>query len=145
MKIEDIKIGDRFRRSFVSSGSYGGAIATVINIIGLKIQMEYKSLPVSYPGSNEHIFDWSWEELEKYFTLVPKVSVEVSSKTNPDHYCQGKIEPWDFCISQNMGGLEFNIVKYISRYKYKNGLEDLHKAKTYLEKLISTLEKKQYD
>ena len=35
-----------------------------------------------------------------------------------------------------MDFLEGNIVKYISRYKYKNGIEDLQKARTYLDKLI---------
>ena len=39
-----------------------------------------------------------------------------------------------------MNYLEGNVVKYISRYKMKNGLEDLHKAKWYLERLI-----KEYD
>ena len=54
----------------------------------------------------------------------------------PKHYNKGKIEPWDFIVSQGMDFLEGNIVKYISRYKYKNGIEDLQKARTYLDKLI---------
>ena len=36
----------------------------------------------------------------------------------------------------NIGYLAGNIVKYVSRYKTKNGLEDLYKAKHYIEKLI---------
>ena len=35
-----------------------------------------------------------------------------------------------------MDYLEGNIVKYISRYKYKNGVEDLEKARFYLNMLI---------
>jgi len=35
-----------------------------------------------------------------------------------------------------MGFLEGNIVKYIARYKHKNGLEDLKKAEWYLQRLI---------
>jgi hypothetical protein len=35
-----------------------------------------------------------------------------------------------------MNYLEGNIIKYVSRYKNKNGIEDLNKAKWYLEKLI---------
>jgi len=37
---------------------------------------------------------------------------------------------------QKFDYLEGNIVKYVSRYKHKNGLEDLKKAKWYLERLI---------
>jgi hypothetical protein len=55
---------------------------------------------------------------------------------HPKHYTQGKIEVIDFILDQKMGYLESNIVKYICRYKYKNGLEDLKKAQWYINKLI---------
>ena len=35
-----------------------------------------------------------------------------------------------------MSFLEGNVVKYVTRYRMKNGLEDLEKAKWYLERLI---------
>ena len=54
----------------------------------------------------------------------------------PSHYKQGFIEVIDFILDQSMDYLEGNVVKYVSRYKYKNGLEDLQKAKWYIEKLI---------
>jgi len=56
-------------------------------------------------------------------------------QTGGSHY-HTKIQPWDYIISNNLGWCEGNIVKYVSRWKNKNGLEDLHKAKHYLEKLI---------
>ena len=46
------------------------------------------------------------------------------------------IQPWDFIVSQDMGFLEGNIVKYVARYKYKDGVSDLEKALHYLTKLI---------
>ena len=55
---------------------------------------------------------------------------------NPNHYKQGNIETIEYILDQKMNYLEGNVVKYISRYKKKNGLEDLHKAKWYLERLI---------
>ena len=64
----------------------------------------------------------------------------------PTHYNQGRIEVSDFIIDQNMNFLEGNIVKYVSRYKTKNGavpakkIEDLKKAKWYLNKLIEVIE-----
>ena len=55
---------------------------------------------------------------------------------NPNHYKQGNIEVIDFILDQKMSYLEGNIIKYVSRYKFKNKEEDLVKAKWYLDKLI---------
>lgn len=52
------------------------------------------------------------------------------------HYLDKKIQPWDYIIANKMGYLEGNIIKYVTRYKEKNGIEDLIKAAHYLEKLI---------
>ena len=56
--------------------------------------------------------------------------------TSPDYYKRGNIEVTDFIIDQSMSFLEGNVVKYITRYKEKSGIEDLRKARWYLEKLI---------
>ena len=55
---------------------------------------------------------------------------------SPDYYQKGNIEVTDFIIDQSMSFLEGNIVKYLARYKEKSGIEDLRKARWYLEKLI---------
>ena len=55
---------------------------------------------------------------------------------NPDHYKQGNIEVIDFITDQDFNYLEGNIIKYISRWKYKNGIEDLDKAKWYMNRLF---------
>jgi hypothetical protein len=55
---------------------------------------------------------------------------------NPSHYKQGNIEVIDFILDQKFNYLEGNVVKYLSRYKFKNGIEDLDKAKWYLGRLI---------
>jgi len=52
------------------------------------------------------------------------------------HYEQLIIQPIDYIVSNNLGYLEGNIIKYISRYKLKNGIEDLEKAKQYIQWLI---------
>lgn len=52
-----------------------------------------------------------------------------------NHY-KKPIQVWDYIHRNNLGYLEGNIIKYVSRYKDKNGIEDLEKAKHYLEKLI---------
>ncbi len=68
-------------------------------------------------------------------------NVNVSNPVDhPNHYTQGKIEVIDFIVDQKFDYIEGNIIKYVSRYKYKNGLEDLKKARFYLERLIKIKE-----
>ena len=52
------------------------------------------------------------------------------------HYKKLKIEPLTYIVENNLGFIEGNIIKYVSRYKFKEGKYDLLKAKEYLEKLI---------
>lgn len=60
-------------------------------------------------------------------------------------------EPWDFSYIRGHNNLQTGIIKYVDRYNNKKGLQDLEKAKHYLEKLIeiekakSTLSKKDLD
>jgi len=53
-----------------------------------------------------------------------------------NHYKDKSIQPWDYIIANDLGYLEGNVVKYVSRWKNKNGIEDLKKAQHYLAKLI---------
>ena len=55
---------------------------------------------------------------------------------SPLHYKQGDIEVIDYILDQSFDYLEGNIIKYVSRYKNKNGIEDLRKARWYLDRLI---------
>ena len=52
------------------------------------------------------------------------------------HYSDLAIEPIDFIIANNLGFCEGNVIKYISRWKAKNGVEDLEKARWYIDFLI---------
>lgn len=52
------------------------------------------------------------------------------------HYRNQEIQPWDYIASNGLGFFEGNIVKYVSRWKRKGGVEDLQKARHYLDKLI---------
>jgi hypothetical protein len=52
-----------------------------------------------------------------------------------DHY-KTKIQPIQFIHANNLGFCEGNAIKYLCRHKKKNGIEDLKKAKHYIELLI---------
>lgn len=69
--------------------------------------------------------------------LIPPMDSRVDLETirQPPHYNQG-IECWDYIVSHKMSYLEGNVIKYVTRYKSKNGREDLLKAQAYLEKLL---------
>ena len=53
-----------------------------------------------------------------------------------NHYKKHAIQPWDYIIANNLGYLEGNIVKYISRWRDKGGVEDIRKVIHYAQKLI---------
>jgi len=55
------------------------------------------------------------------------------------HYSKNAIQPWDYIVANDLGYLEGNIVKDVSRYRFKNNVEDLRKAQHYLEKLIEVV------
>jgi hypothetical protein len=53
-----------------------------------------------------------------------------------EHYATKKIQPWDFIVENGLGFLDGNVVKYVCRYRDKGGVQDLEKARHYLDKLI---------
>jgi len=66
---------------------------------------------------------------------------------SPKHYNQSGVECIDAiraATDDGLGGFEYylqgNIMKYLWRYRYKNGVEDLKKAQWYLSELIDVLE-----
>jgi hypothetical protein len=53
-----------------------------------------------------------------------------------NHYKDKTVQPWDYIAANNLGYFEGNVVRYISRWRDKGGVDDLRKAKHYIEKLI---------
>ena len=64
--------------------------------------------------------------------------------TNPSYYGhdQAVIECIEYIQSHAFDFLEGNVIKYVTRYEQKGGVEDLKKAKWYLERLIKREEGK---
>lgn len=63
----------------------------------------------------------------------------LSTQEGGNHYKCFKIQPVEFAHANKMPFLEANAFKYICRHSFKNGIEDLRKARHYLE-LIAELE-----
>ncbi len=58
-----------------------------------------------------------------------------------NHYKQFAIQPLEFIVANDLPFVVGNVVKYVVRYKTKGGLEDLKKARHYLDLLIELEEK----
>ena len=85
-----------------------------------------------------------FEEVTEDKMTKPNINDILDNVEHPSHYCRGGIECID-AIEASLGKDEFtgflrgNIIKYVWRYKDKNGLEDLKKAQWYLNKLIEVV------
>jgi hypothetical protein len=59
---------------------------------------------------------------------------------NPDYYTRMKITPTEYITKNNIPWREANVIKYVSRWRGKNGIEDLRKARVYINQLIAAAE-----
>jgi hypothetical protein len=57
------------------------------------------------------------------------------------HYKNKAIQPIEYIMANGLGFCEGNVVKYVTRYKDKNGIEDLKKARHYIDFLIEDQER----
>ena len=83
--------------------------------------------------------DWTNEEEEVMQSMLSKglngtsaLDVQVSG----NHYKDLPIQPVEYIHANNIGYFEGNVIKYVSRWRAKNGIKDLEKAKHYIELLI---------
>ena len=60
---------------------------------------------------------------------------DFNDKIKPSYYGTG-IDVIEFCLRNNLTFMQGNVIKYVTRYKSKNGIEDLEKAKEYIDRLI---------
>jgi len=57
---------------------------------------------------------------------------------NQNHYTKDKIQPIEYIVANKMDYCEANVVKYVSRHEWKNGVVDINKAIRYLEIIKET-------
>ena len=66
---------------------------------------------------------------------------DTSTQIGGNHYSEMAIQPIEFIHKNGLSFIQGNIIKYVCRYKAKNGREDLQKAKHYIDLLIELEEK----
>ena len=100
-----------------------------------------------------HVYKNSEARLDGSHLNDVELNIEPENKpdmvSHPKHYNQGGIECIE-CIKAavtNKVGIEAvcvaNVIKYLFRYEEKNGIEDVRKAKWYIERLLRELEESQ--
>lgn len=82
--------------------------------------------------------EWIVEEEEAMqqmlATSTTKSALDVQVAGN--HYKDLAIQPVEYIHANDIGYFEGNVIKYVSRWKAKNGIKDLEKAKHYIELLV---------
>ena len=112
-----------------------------------------------YDKEPERYYDWMiWKlrkerkkkmkngKIKEEQARIQSDHLEIMDMVNhPPHYNQAGIEALDAILAATNEGSEYylqgNILKYVWRYRYKNGSEDLEKAVFDLEKMIKVVKK----
>lgn len=68
------------------------------------------------------------------------MSVANERQEGGNHY-RSPIQHWDYVIANKLDYFQGQITKYVTRWKLKNGLQDLYKARHFLDKYIEEQEK----
>ena len=75
------------------------------------------------------IFDETWDD-------------PLTAQVAGDHYVNLAIQPVEYIIANDLNYLQGSVIKYVTRYQNKNGVEDLEKAKHFIDMMIQEEEKK---
>jgi hypothetical protein len=84
-------------------------------------------------------YSTSWithSDFEDYGWIIGIPETQDKKQVGGDHYTKHKIMPWDIIDEYGLDFYAGNAIKYILRAPDKNGVEDLEKAKHYLERMI---------
>ena len=93
--------------------------------------MKNGCIPKKQPNS---VIEVTQEELEEWNKKMTQNALD--KQVAGDHYKDQAIQPVEYIHANAIGYFEGNVIKYVSRWRKKNGIADLEKAKHYIELLI---------
>jgi len=79
-------------------------------------------------------------QLKDYIDRINESVSPDHKQVGGSHYQVAEIQPWDVMLAYGLDPWSANVIKYLLRFPYKNGVEDLEKAKHYIEFLIANYE-----
>lgn len=103
---------------------------------------EQREKPITYTGSADPLDEQPFYNQPNPVWQEPSRAGSYNTITRPAHYARFAIEPLDFIKANNFNFLVGNVIKYVCRYDAKNGVEDLRKAREYLDHIIVAEEEK---
>lgn len=74
--------------------------------------------------------------------VPPNAHTAFSKQIGGDHYSKLPIQPMEYSMANKLDACQHTIIKYVTRFRDKNGIEDLEKAKHVIDMLIAFEEKK---
>lgn len=89
--------------------------------------------------------EWCWSNIDTLYDIDAYRVVSETPSAPPsalshqeggDHYKKLAIQPVEYIYKNNIGYFEGNVIKYVTRWRDKNGVADLKKAKHYIDLLI---------
>ncbi len=100
---------------------------------------EFKDSPVALPHTlSEQYKQWAenTSHVYKAYSAGHEDSGDIMSRQVGGNHYKRACQPWEIIEEWELNYWAGNIIKYVLRYPHKNGVEDLEKAKHYLEYLI---------
>jgi len=83
---------------------------------------------------------WKMRDVDRYrrlYMIDEQGEIDAFNKqTGGDHYKKLAIQPMQYSLANKLNYAQANTIKYVTRYKDKNGIEDLKKAIHCIELLI---------
>lgn len=76
------------------------------------------------------------QEIEQDISALTSQPSATSHQVGGDHYRDLAVQPIDYIHRNGLGFIEGSVVKYVTRWRKKNGVEDLRKARHFLDLLI---------
>lgn len=108
----------------------------------------YPDTPIKkYKVKQDEVAKW-FDDAANAMKALSAIGISMKNENNdkinnPAHYTAGGIETLDYIkakVKDYPSYVAGNILKYVSRYEHKNGIEDLKKAQFYLNDLINWME-----
>ena len=97
--------------------------------------IEVEAYGDTFYDKNDYIWEFNQLEiLSDEDDIEPATALEVQE--GGSHYKDMEIQPMEYCFKNKLSYPVSNVIKYVSRYQRKNGIEDLKKAKHCIDLLI---------
>ena len=128
LKTNKFKVGDEVEivKLDKTIQHFGGE--EVLSPVGTKTFVTYVDVTGEEVEIDEDMYSYHASDLVLVNDKESKLYNPLVAQEGGGHYKNRGIQPLEYTMQNNLSFCEGNVVKYISRYKSKNGIEDLAKV-----------------